>query len=100
MATFIRYGCASAIAAPSVMPTNARSTDRQYGRRYAIRRRINRASYALPRMSSSCGVDTLYTWLRSGQFLLEELFLVELRVEPGVPNQLVVGPAFDDAPVV
>src|SRR5919201_5673988 len=54
IATFIRYGCASDAAEPAVMATNAIATLDQYGRRYCSSRRLSRASYALPRISSSC----------------------------------------------
>src|SRR5215510_6361595 len=56
MAILMRYGWASEASPPTTIAASARSTCRQYGRRYCSSRRISRASYALPRTSSSCMV--------------------------------------------
>src|ERR1700686_3371972 len=53
MATLMRYGCTSDATALTMIVTKARPTWRQYGRRYWSRGRMRRASYALPRTSSS-----------------------------------------------
>src|SRR5258706_5115127 len=92
--------------APRNNATNAIITCRQYGRRYVNRRRIKRASYAFPRISSSweltrhpacqeCGGRA--SGSRRGQLLLEQLFPVQLGVESVLTDQLLVRSALDDA---
>src|SRR5439155_2529642 len=123
IAVLMRYGWASWAAAPATMATSATATCRQYGHRYASRRRISRASYALPRTSSSWKELTSNTGqmqqmqectraaflhscipaflhLGSSQLFLEQLLLVQLGVECTSADQLVVRAGLEDAALV
>src|SRR5262249_5030460 len=115
MASFIRYGCASWSIDAQMIATSARAAYRRYGRRYASRRRISRASYAFPRTSSSCIVVSVQPFqlqpsacrishfsLASTrlQFLFEELLSVQGGVEPAAGDQLVVIATFRHSTLV
>src|SRR3954471_3325822 len=88
-----------------MIAARASIADPRYGRRYASRRRISRASYAFPRTSSSnewvppAGRAAPHA-LRRLQLFFQQLLPVERGVQAVARDQRVVPAPFGDPPAL